>query len=202
MSTMTRQNEVKIQTNNITMPCRLMDHAGISHRLFYYQFQARPDAVCDPQNGFVPPTRLISRVHFSACFQNPAPLLLCQASHCQASPFEAEYNGSMSVRLRYMRMTVTDSPGAQVRASSRLPPPIASAMMCHEKIDVLRIHQSKVDGKQCRQLVNTLLNHPQVAQLPPQSHWGPWCPGKLLNRSKLESLTVYDNNILGSGPRI
>lgn len=118
------------------MPCRLMDHAGISHRLFYYQFQARPDAVCDPQNGFVPPTRLISRVHFSACFQNPAPLLLCQASHCQASPFEAEYNGSMSVRLRYMRMTVTDSPGAQVRASSRLPPPIASAMMCHEKIDV------------------------------------------------------------------
>ncbi|CAB1340501.1 unnamed protein product [Coregonus sp. 'balchen'] len=105
--------EERIQTNNITKPCRLMN-----------------DTVDFPTDYS---TSVPGKTRCSlTCFRSATPLLLCGEGPCQASPLEAEYNGSVSVRLHYTRTTVTDSPGAQVRAVAPLPPS-SSKSLCYEK---------------------------------------------------------------------
>ncbi|XP_041721707.1 dynein regulatory complex subunit 5 [Coregonus clupeaformis] len=80
---------------------------------------------------------------------------------------------------------------------------LAKALKSCKTLRVLRIHQSKVDDEKCRQLVNNLLDHPSLRELNLSHNLigdrGARAIGKLLNRSKLESLTVYDNNIRGPG---
>ncbi|KAJ7988019.1 hypothetical protein DPEC_G00319290 [Dallia pectoralis] len=80
---------------------------------------------------------------------------------------------------------------------------LAKALKSCKTLRVLRIHQSKVDDEKCRLLVNSLLDHPSLRDLNLSHNLigdrGARAIGKLLNRSKLESLTAHDNNIGGPG---
>ncbi|KAL0964969.1 hypothetical protein UPYG_G00275090 [Umbra pygmaea] len=80
---------------------------------------------------------------------------------------------------------------------------LGKALKSCRTLRVLRLHQSKVDDVKCRLLVNNLLDHPSLRELYLShnqiSDRGARALGKLLNRSKLETLCVYDNNIQGLG---
>ncbi|XP_019909256.2 dynein regulatory complex subunit 5 [Esox lucius] len=82
---------------------------------------------------------------------------------------------------------------------------LARALKSCTTLRVLRIHQSKVDDEKCRLLVNNLLDHPSLRELNLSHNLvgdrGARAIGKLLTRSRLETLTVYDNNIQGPGAR-
>ncbi|XP_041951538.1 dynein regulatory complex subunit 5 isoform X1 [Alosa sapidissima] len=80
---------------------------------------------------------------------------------------------------------------------------LAKALKQCKTLRVLRILQSKVDNEKCRLLVSYLLDHPSLQDLDLShnliSDRGARAVGKLLNRSRLRSLNVYDNQIRGAG---
>ncbi|XP_030628529.1 dynein regulatory complex subunit 5 [Chanos chanos] len=80
---------------------------------------------------------------------------------------------------------------------------LAKALQSCKTLKVLKIQQSKVDDAKCRVLVNYLLEHPSLQELD-LSHniigdRGARAIGKLLNKSALKTLSVYDNQIQGPG---
>lgn len=74
--------------------------------------------------------------------------------------------------------------------------------MCLD-LQVLRIHRSNIDDEKCRILVNHLLDHPSLLELDLSHNLigdrGARAFSKLLNRSCLETLNIYDNQIRGHG---
>ncbi|XP_062406738.1 dynein regulatory complex subunit 5 [Sardina pilchardus] len=80
---------------------------------------------------------------------------------------------------------------------------LAKALKSCKTLRVLRIHQSKVDNEKCRLLVSYLLDHPSLQDLDLSHNLigdrGARAVGKLLNRSRMRSLNVYDNQIRGAG---
>ncbi|XP_036438696.1 LOW QUALITY PROTEIN: dynein regulatory complex subunit 5 [Colossoma macropomum] len=80
---------------------------------------------------------------------------------------------------------------------------LAKALKSCKSLKVLRINQSKVDDEKCRTLVSYLLDHPSLLELDLSHNLigdrGARAIGKLLNRSRLEWLDIYDNQIQGSG---
>lgn len=70
---------------------------------------------------------------------------------------------------------------------------------------LLRLHQSKVEDEKCRLLVKSLLDHPSLRELDLSYNIigdrGARAIGKLLNRSKLETLNICNNNIRGPGSK-
>ncbi|KAL2082731.1 hypothetical protein ACEWY4_022549 [Coilia grayii] len=80
---------------------------------------------------------------------------------------------------------------------------LAKALKSCKTLKVLRIHQSRVDDEKCRLLVNYLLDHPALLELNLSHNLigdrGARAIGKLLNRSCLHILSVYDNQIRGPG---
>ncbi|KAM6954081.1 dynein regulatory complex subunit 5 [Aplochiton taeniatus] len=82
---------------------------------------------------------------------------------------------------------------------------LAKALKSCKTLKVLRIHQSKVDDEKCRLLVSYLLDHPSLLELDLSHNLigdrGARAIGKLLSRSQLETLTIYDNNIQGHGAK-
>lgn len=72
-------------------------------------------------------------------------------------------------------------------------------------LQLLRIHQSHIEDKKCRLLVKSLLDHPSLRELDFSHNLigdrGARAIGKLLTRSKLETLNVCDNNIRGPGAK-
>ncbi|KAM4600977.1 LOW QUALITY PROTEIN: dynein regulatory complex subunit 5 [Polymixia lowei] len=80
---------------------------------------------------------------------------------------------------------------------------LAKALKSCKTLKVLRLHQSKVEDEKCRLLMSYLLDHPSLRELDLSHNLigdrGARAIGKLLNRSKLETLNVYANNIRGPG---
>ncbi|KAL6486701.1 hypothetical protein MHYP_G00060930 [Metynnis hypsauchen] len=80
---------------------------------------------------------------------------------------------------------------------------LAKALKSCKSLKVLRINQSKVDDEKCRMLMSYLLDHPSLLELDLSHNLigdrGARAIGKLLNRSRLERLDIYDNQIRGSG---
>ncbi|KAF7646655.1 hypothetical protein LDENG_00184080 [Lucifuga dentata] len=80
---------------------------------------------------------------------------------------------------------------------------LGKALKSCNSLKVLRLHQSQVEDEKCRQLVKHMLDHPSLMELDLSHNLigdrGARAVGKLLNRSKLEILKLYDNNIRGSG---
>ncbi|KAM9435515.1 dynein regulatory complex subunit 5 [Clarias gariepinus] len=80
---------------------------------------------------------------------------------------------------------------------------MAEAVKSCKTLKVLRIHRSNVDDEKCRMLVKHLLDHASLLELD-LSHSligdrGARAIGKLLNRSCLKTLNIYDNQISGPG---
>ncbi|KAF5898632.1 E3 ubiquitin-protein ligase RNF8 isoform X1 [Clarias magur] len=80
---------------------------------------------------------------------------------------------------------------------------LAEAVKSCKTLKVLRIHRSNVDDEKCRMLVKHLLDHASLLELD-LSHSligdrGARAIGKLLNRSRLKTLNIYDNQISGPG---
>ncbi|KAL7888582.1 hypothetical protein AOLI_G00035560 [Acnodon oligacanthus] len=80
---------------------------------------------------------------------------------------------------------------------------LAKALKSCKSLKVLRINRSKVDDEKCRMLLRYLLDHPSLLELDLSHNLigdrGARAIGKLLNRSRLERLDIYDNQIRGSG---
>ncbi|XP_056150114.1 dynein regulatory complex subunit 5 [Lampris incognitus] len=80
---------------------------------------------------------------------------------------------------------------------------LAWALMSCKTLKVLRLQQSKVEDEKCRMLVRHLLDHPSLRELDFSHNLigdrGARAVSKLLNRSKLETLNIYDNDIRGPG---
>uniref|UniRef100_UPI003AAC4306 dynein regulatory complex subunit 5 n=1 Tax=Centroberyx gerrardi TaxID=166262 RepID=UPI003AAC4306 len=80
---------------------------------------------------------------------------------------------------------------------------LAKALKSCKTLKLLRLHQSKVEDDKCRLLVKYLLDHPSLRELDLSHNLigdrGARAIGKLLNRSQLETLNIYDNNIRGPG---
>ncbi|XP_063078326.1 dynein regulatory complex subunit 5 isoform X2 [Engraulis encrasicolus] len=80
---------------------------------------------------------------------------------------------------------------------------LGKALKACKTLKVLRIHQSKVDDEKCRLLVSYLLDHPSLLELNLSHNLigdrGARAVGKLLNTSRLRSLSLYDNQIRGAG---
>ncbi|XP_029903617.1 dynein regulatory complex subunit 5 [Myripristis murdjan] len=80
---------------------------------------------------------------------------------------------------------------------------LAKALKACKTLKLLRLHQSKVEDEKCRLLVKSLLDHPSLRELDLSYNIigdrGARAIGKLLNRSKLETLNVCNNNIRGPG---
>ncbi|XP_027022103.1 dynein regulatory complex subunit 5 [Tachysurus fulvidraco] len=82
---------------------------------------------------------------------------------------------------------------------------LAEAVKSCKSLKVLRIHRSNMDDEKCRILVKHLLDHPSLLELD-FSHnvigdRGARAVSKLLNRSCLETLNMYDNWISGIGAK-
>ncbi|KAI4877557.1 hypothetical protein NFI96_028584, partial [Prochilodus magdalenae] len=80
---------------------------------------------------------------------------------------------------------------------------LAKALKSCKSLKVLKINRSKVDDEKCRVLVKYLLDHPSLLELDLSHNLigdrGTRALGKLLNRSHLERLDIYNNQIQGSG---
>lgn len=72
-------------------------------------------------------------------------------------------------------------------------------------LQLLRLHQSHIEDKKCCTLVKYLFDHPSLRELDFSHNLigdkGARAIGKLLNRSKLETLNMCDNNIRGPGAK-
>ncbi|MBN3305928.1 DRC5 protein, partial [Amia calva] len=80
---------------------------------------------------------------------------------------------------------------------------LAKALKSCKTLKVFKIHQSKVDDEKARVLIHSLLDHHVLKELD-LSHniigdRAARAIGKLINRSNLEKLSVYDNKIRGPG---
>ncbi|XP_047430522.1 dynein regulatory complex subunit 5 [Mugil cephalus] len=82
---------------------------------------------------------------------------------------------------------------------------LGKALKSCKTLKLFRLHQSHVNDKKCRLLVKYLLDHPSLTELDFShnviSDAGARGLGKLLNRTKLETLNVCDNNISGPGAK-
>ncbi|KAK1796199.1 hypothetical protein P4O66_009278, partial [Electrophorus voltai] len=80
---------------------------------------------------------------------------------------------------------------------------LAKALKSCKSLKVLRIQQSKVDDDKCRVLVSSLLDHPSLLELDLSHNLigdrGARAIGKLLGRSHLKRLAIYNNQIRGPG---
>ncbi|KAK3542468.1 hypothetical protein QTP86_025875 [Hemibagrus guttatus] len=80
---------------------------------------------------------------------------------------------------------------------------LAEAVKSCKSLKVLRIHQSSMEDEKCRMLVKHLLDHPSLLELDFSHNLigdrGARAIGKLLNRSCLVTLNIYDNRISGKG---
>ncbi|XP_031717670.1 dynein regulatory complex subunit 5 isoform X1 [Anarrhichthys ocellatus] len=82
---------------------------------------------------------------------------------------------------------------------------LAKALKSCKTLKLLKLHQSHIEDKKCRLLVNYLLDHPSLRELDFSHNLigdrGARAIGKLLTRSKLETLNMCDNNIRGPGAK-
>ncbi|XP_035534303.1 dynein regulatory complex subunit 5 [Morone saxatilis] len=82
---------------------------------------------------------------------------------------------------------------------------LAKALKSCKTLKLLRLHQSHVEDKKCRLLVKFLLDHPSLRELDFSHNLigdkGARAIGKLLTRSKLETLNMCDNDIRGPGAK-
>nr|XP_006626040.2 PREDICTED: T-complex-associated testis-expressed protein 1 [Lepisosteus oculatus] len=80
---------------------------------------------------------------------------------------------------------------------------LAKALKSCKSLKVFRIHESKVDDEKARVLIHSLLDHPSLKELDLSHNLigdrGARAIGKLINRSQLEKLIVYNNKIRGPG---
>ncbi|XP_056621176.1 dynein regulatory complex subunit 5 isoform X2 [Triplophysa dalaica] len=80
---------------------------------------------------------------------------------------------------------------------------LAKALKSCKSLKVFRLRRSKVDDDKCCILVSHLLDHPSLLELDLSHNHigerGARAVGKLLNRSKLQKLTAYNNRIRGPG---
>ncbi|XP_029281337.1 dynein regulatory complex subunit 5 [Cottoperca gobio] len=82
---------------------------------------------------------------------------------------------------------------------------LAEAIKSCKTLKLLRLHQSHIEDNKCRLLVKYLLDHPSLRELDFSHNLigdkGARAIGKLLTRSKLETLNMCDNNIRGPGAK-
>ncbi|XP_068433181.1 dynein regulatory complex subunit 5 [Clinocottus analis] len=82
---------------------------------------------------------------------------------------------------------------------------LAKALKSCKTLKLLKLHQSQIEDKKCRLLVKSLLDHPSLRELDFSHNLigdrGARAIGKLLTRSKLETLNMCDNDIRGPGAK-